>query len=606
MKPARRRSGCGLPWVFLALTFLAATPARATIRYRISLARQQEHLFQVDMEIPPAAGPTVVAMPAWNALYQVRDFASRIRGLQAMASSKSGEAGLALALTPIDKQTWRIASSRSGTESEVPPSEVLRYLIEWDDPGPFNSQLDAHHAFVNLAEILMYAPERRREDTEVVFEDLPPAWKIIAALPVGPARNSFMAEGYDALVDAPVEAGRFEDFAFDNQNAHFRVVLDGAAWNRGRLEDFLRRITTYELRLMGGAPFQEYTFFFHFGQYADVGGGGMEHSNSAAISAASVESAANVAAHEFFHAWNVKRIRPQSLEPVDYSKEQSTRALWFAEGVTSTYAAFTLERTNLWSKAQFYDDLATQISELESRPAHAWQSVEESSLDAWLEKYDRYNAPDRSISYYNKGQIDGVLLDLAIRDSTDNHKSLDDVLRTMNAQYAQAGKFYDDSAGVRGAVEEVAGKSFQDFFRRFVAGSDEIPYDDFLAIAGWQLKIEATTSPDLGFWPGAESSQGVSVSGLEPGCAAWAAGLRDGDLILPPRGKSSPQGLAAFLRGRRPGDPLTLRLRRAGQELEISFIVGSREQRRYSIVEIPNPSDRQRRIRDGILRGATN
>lgn len=592
--------------VLIAIALLAACPARATIRYRVSLAHKEEHLFQVEMEIPQSTGPTVVAMPAWNALYQVRDFAYRIRGLKAAGMSDSSEIGQSLGVSAVDKQTWQVSAPQSDAEPGASKKDLVRYSIEWDDPGPFNSQLNAHHAFINLAEILMYIPDRRHEEIEVVFDNLPPNWKLAADLPAGSDANSFTAESYDALVDSPVEAGKFEGFAFDNEGAHFRVVVDGTEWNKGRLEDFIRRITTYELRLMGGPPFKEYTFFFHFGQYADVGGGGMEHSNSTAISATSVESAAPVVAHEFFHAWNVKRIRPQSLEPVDYSKEQYTRALWFAEGVTSTYGAFALERANLWTKSQFYEDLATQISDLESRPAHKWQSVEESSLDAWLEKYDSYNSPDRSISYYNKGQLDGVLLDLAIRDATDNRKSLDDVLRAMNAEYAKAGKFYDDSLGIRSVVEEVAGRSFENFFRRFVAGADEIPYDDFLAVAGWELKVEKTTTADLGFWPGAGSSKGVEVSGLEPGSGAEAAGLRNGDVILLPRGKSAPQDFGGFLRARSAGDPLTLRIRRVGQEMEISFLVGSREDRQYSVAEIEHPSERQRRIRDGILRGTTN
>ena len=375
-------------------------------------------------------------------------------------------------------------------------------------------------------------------------------------------------------MDAPVEAGKFAGFDFDNQGAYFRVAVDATEWKKGRLEDFLRHITNYEITLMQGAPFKEYTFFFHIGSYSDVGGGGMEHANCTAISASSVESAATVAAHEFFHAWNVKRIRPQSLQPVDYSKEQPTRALWFAEGVTSTYGAYALERAGLWTKSQFYDDLASQISELQSRPAHKWQSVEESSLDAWLEKYDAYNSPDRSISYYNKGQIDGVLLDLAIRDATDNRKSLDDVLRAMNAEYAKAGKFYNDSIDIRGTVEELSGKSFEDFFRRFVAGTDEIPYDDFLAAAGWKLKIETDRTPDLGFWPGEETSKGIGVSDLDAGSAAEAAGLRDGDMIVPVPVVRAPRFLQ-LLRTRAAGDPLTLRIRRGGQELEISFLVGS-------------------------------
>jgi predicted metalloprotease with PDZ domain len=606
MKKVRGYSRHAFVSVFIAATLFAATPARATIRYRVSLAHNDEHVFQVEMEIPKGIVPTVIAMPAWNALYQVRDFTYRVQGLKGAAVSESDESGTALLLKPLDKQTWSVGSLQSPAKSEDLRKEVVRYSIEWDDPGPFNSQLNAHHAFINLAEILMYIPNRRSEDTEVVFDHLPLTWKLAAGLPAGPDENSFTAESYDALVDAPVEAGKFEDFGFENQGARFRVIVDGAEWDKGHLEDCLRRITTYELRLMGGPPFGEYAFFFHFGPYADVGGGGMEHSNSTAISATSVESAATVAAHEFFHAWNVKRIRPQALEPVDYSKEQYTRALWFAEGVTSTYGAFALERVGLWTKDQFYDDLATQISDLESRPAHKWQSVEESSLDAWLEKYDSYNSPDRSISYYNKGQLDGLLLDLEIRDATDNRKSLDDVLRAMNAEYAQAGKFYDDSMGIRRIVEQVSGKSFEDFFRRFVAGTDEIPYNDFLAAAGWELKVEKTTTSDLGFWLGTESFKGVTVSGLEPGSAAELAGLRTGDVIVPARGKPDGRELANFLRTRAGGDPLTLKVHREGQEIEIAFQVGSREDREYAIVEIPHPSERQRRIRDGVLKGTTN
>jgi predicted metalloprotease with PDZ domain len=242
-----------------------------------------------------------------------------------------------------------------------------------------------------------------------------------------------------------------------------------------------------------------------------------------------VEAAAAIAAHEFFHVWNVKRIRPRTLEPVDYTKEQYTRALWFAEGVTSCYASFALERSGLWSKKQFYDDLALQIGDLQSRAAHTRQSAEESSLDAWLEKYDAYNAPDRSISYYDKGQILGMLLDLAIRDATDNRKSLDDVLRRMNEEYAKKGKFYDDSDGIRVAVEEVAGKSFEDFFGRYVSGIAEIPYNTFLAMAGLELNGNA-----------AQADRNV-----------------------------------------RPGE-------------------------RFSISEIAHPSERQRRIREGLLRGTTD
>ena len=130
------------------------------------------------------------------------------------------------------------------------------------------------------------------------------------------------------------------------------MVVDSRDWNRATLEDSLKRITGYEVKLMGGPPFKEYTFFFHIGAYPDAGGGGMEHANCTAIGGSSVEMVSAIAAHEFFHAWNVKRIRPQSLEPVDYTKEQYSRALWFAEGVTSTYGSFALERSGIWNERQ--------------------------------------------------------------------------------------------------------------------------------------------------------------------------------------------------------------------------------------------------------------
>src|SRR5580658_1059024 len=491
------------PFIIALCSFIAALvlaqPAAATISYEVSLAQPANHLFRVRMTIPGPAPGTIVLLPAWNALYQIRDFAYRVRNVQALASSPDG---LPYHVRKLDKQTWRI-------EYPIPsppipaPAMIVEYSVEWDDPGPFSSQLNEHHAFINLAEILMYVPDRRGEEAVVSFVQVPNDWKIAAELRATPMMNApdtFTAATYDALVDAPVEAGKFDEFNFDSGGGHFRVNVDTAGWNRGRLETALHRITAYEIGLMGGAPFQEYTFFFHIGPAGEVGGGGMEHANSSEIADASLDGAISIAAHEFFHAWNVKRIRPQSLEPVDCTKEQYTRALWFAEGVTNTYASYTLERSGIWPKERFYADLASQISELDSRPARLWQSVEESSLDAWLEKYDDYRQPERSISYYNKGQIIGEMLDLVIRDVTDGHKSLDDVMKSMNDTYAKQGKYYDDTQGVRAAAEEVAGQSLQDFFRGYVAGVDEIPYDKFLGAAGLELKVETRNMADLGFW----------------------------------------------------------------------------------------------------------
>ncbi len=605
MKSARR--------IVLAFTLLiCARPAAATIGYHISLKNPEQHIFHVSMQIPAQAADQeiIVALPAWNALYQVRDFSYRVRDVRARNSA--GAAAASLPVRMLDKQTWKITLAGVGVGNGAATgadghAATLDYSIEWDDAGPFNSQLNAHHAFVNFAEVLMYVPNRRAEDTQVQFDDVPDGWRVAAELPAGAPANSFTAASYDKLVDAPAEVGKFAEFGFDEAGAHFRVVVDGKEWRREHLESILRDITKYEVRLMGGAPFTQYTFFFHFGPYPEVGGGGMEHANCTAISSSSGDAAASVAAHEFFHAWNVKRIRPQTLEPVDYTKEMYTRALWFAEGVTSTYGDYTLERSGLWTKDQFYANLAGEIGELDSRPAHRWQSVEDSSLDAWLEGYDEYRRPERSISYYNKGEILGDLLDLAIRDATDNRKSLDDVLRRMNDAYAKQGRFYDDSQGVQAAAEEVAGVKFDDFFRRYVAGTDEIPYDNFFSAAGLQLKVERRAAPELGFWPsGHGPGAQVLVSQVVPGSSAEAAGLQAGDALVALNGQPLPRYLPAWLRDHGPGDIVVLRVQRDDQDLDLKFVLGSIDQNKFSLIEMPGATGKQKRIREGWLKGRTD
>lgn len=588
----------------LAALLIFAPPASATIHYRISLKNPSQHIFQVSMDVPATGGELTVALPAWNALYQIRDFAYRVRDVQAEIPGKTPDA--ILQPEKIDKQTWRIALP-AGSSSSAQTGVRITYSIVWDDPGPFDSQLNQSHAFLNFAEVLMYVPDRRAEPCDVAFENIPSGWRAIAELPAGPDADSFDAASYDALVDAPAELGNFKERDFDDSGAHFRVVLDAGNFDFAALTHNLLRITSSEIRMMGGPPFREYTFFFHIGDYPDVGGGGMEHANGTAIAASSLEEATDIAAHEFFHAWNVKRIRPQSLAPVDFTREQYTRALWFAEGVTSTYASYTLERTGLWSRQRFYADFARQIAQLQSLPARHWQSVEESSLDAWLEKYTAYRVPARSISYYNKGQIDGVLLDLAIRSATQNRKSLDDVLRLMNQEYAEQGKFYDNSNGVRAAVEQVAGKSFEDFFRRYVSGTEEIPYQDFLSLAGLDLQVTKQVTPTLGFWPGgAFGGRESSVATIEPGSAAESAGIMPGDDILALDGKPFPANFTTWLSARTPGETVKLLVRRDGRELNFSIPVASHEDDRYSVVEASHPTGIQRRIREGILRGSTD
>jgi predicted metalloprotease with PDZ domain len=586
----------------LAALFFVSRPARATIDYSVSVAHPERHLFNVTMRVPNVRDRVFLQMPAWNALYQIRDFSSHM--LQVAARD---EAGAPLPIVKLDKQTWQVSGAGTLT---------VNYPIFWDEASPFASQLNPDHAFLNLAMVLLYVPDRRAEDTRLAFDDMPDGWRVAveldsANMPVGHRSAAYTAPSYDALVDAPVELGIFDEFRIEAGGRPIRIVIHGDPGDRSKLIDALKRIVDYEVSLMGGAPFREYLFLFHVGTV--YGGGGMEHANCTAISADVPGQLTSYAAHEFFHTWNVKRIRPRSLEPVDFTKEMWTKSLWFAEGVTSTYGAYTLVRTGLWSTQQFYGNLSSQISELESRSARRWQSVEQSSLDAWYEKYPVYNRPEDSISYYGKGELVGVALDILIRDSTDNRASLDDMMRLLNEEFARRGRFYNESEDLRAAAEEAirskalaAHPDLKDFFTRYVSGTDEIPFDDLLGRAGWLLKDAGQRHAALGFAIRREGNAPPSVSGLEPGSAALQAGVQDGDILLAFNGEPLQRSPDRWLRDHQPGERVTVKVRRNGEEKDFSFVLDRQFDAAYQVVEAPDPSEKQRRIRNGILHGTVS
>jgi predicted metalloprotease with PDZ domain len=583
---------------FLCLCLLLVPSAlRATIDYEVSLAHPEQHVFHVTMKIPDVAGEVVVQMPAWNALYQIRDFSSHVQQVEAFGGGEK------VPIEKSDKQTWRV---RGNGMIEI------HYATYWDEAGPFATQLNSEHAFISPAMILMYVPGRQSEAVSVhlLLANLPADWRLETAstwsnFESGRNRVTIVTSpNYDALADGPIEIGKFQEFELPGVTPRVTVVVHGDGWTKKKVEDDLKRICQYELKLMEGAPFERYVFILHVGKGA--GGGGMEHANSTAIGVPSDEYLSGVAAHEFFHLWNVKRIRPASLEPVDYTKEQYTRALWFAEGVTSTYGSYTLVRSGIWSKQQFYEDLGEQIGELEGRPANHWQSAEQSSLDAWLEKYPIYNRADYSASYYTKGQVLGDLLDILIRDHTDNEKSLDDVMRGMNAEFAKQGKTYRDSLDIRLMSEKIAGRSFEDFFQKHVADAEPLPYQDIFALAGLELRTVGHKRAILGFSAERDANGLLVVHGVDAEGLADRAGLRVGDVIAGWNSADVPRRLERWLRQQKAGDTLKLRVRREEKEIGLEFPLGEASETLYQVAEAAHASEKAKHIREGLLHGVTN
>lgn len=579
-----------------SVPFSLIAQSQPPISYTVALSSPDQHLVEVQIILAAGAAQRELQLPVWNALYQVRDFAQYVNWVRAKDRS-----GHLLPVRELDKSRWEIPGAQGGA--------IVEYQIYVDSPGPFGAQLNTHHAFFNLAQILMYAVDARSAPLSVRFSHIPEGWHIATPLASATA-GEFSAANYDRLVDSPVEIGNFQESDFDEAGGHFRVVVDADTtdYDMAKIVSALRKIVAAATGWMSDRPFDTYTFIYHFPR--GPAGGGMEHAFSTAIDLnadvmkQSLDALTSVTSHEFFHLWNVKRIRPQTLEPVDYTKENYTRALWFSEGVTSTAEGTIQLRAGLLDEKQYLYRLGEQITELERRPAHLTQSAEASSLEAWLEGNGYYRRPERSISYYNKGELLGVLLDLAVREASHGQASLREVLQWMNANYAKKGRFFNDSEGVREAADAVSHADLTSFFTKYVAGTEEIPWDDFFRSVGLRVEAITSTVPDAGFVASRNFDGPMSVAAVTPGSAAEHAGLQVGDIIVELQGKPGAQESRQELARLNPGDTLTVKVRsRRGGERELKWKVGSRQEISYEVKDLDQVTAQQRARRMAWLKG---
>lgn len=589
----------GMTVCFLSVVFAispGAVAQSAPIDYTVSLMDAGNHLAQVKIFLPEGAATRELQFPVWNALYQIRDFAQYVNWVRAQ-----DRAGRALSIRALDKSRWQIEGAQDGA--------VVEYQIFLDSPGPFGVQFNSHHAFLNLAQVLMYPLDARYRPMVLAFSQVPTGWKVATPL-TSLSDGRFGADNYDRLVDSPVEIGEFKESDFDEAGAHYRVIVDAEAgdYDMEKIVATLRKIVPAATTWMHDRPFDSYVFFYHFPR--GPGGGGMEHAYSTAIAlnaevlTKSPEALASVTAHEFFHLWNVKRIRPQTLEPVDYTKENYTRALWFSEGCTSTAADFIELRGGLIDEHGFEQSLAAGIGELERRSAHRTQSAEESSLDAWLEGDPYYRRPERSISYYNKGELLGIMLDLAVRKASHGRASLREVFQWMNENYAKKGKFFADSDGVREAAEAVSHADLRWFFTKYVAGTEEIPWNDFFRDVGLRLIEGKETTADAGFAASRNFDGPMTVASVRAGSEAERVGLQTGDTIVEINGKIAGQESVQEVARLNPGDELTVKVRaRRGAERELKWKVGSREEVSYELKDMESITTEQRARRTAWLKG---
>ncbi len=580
------RSSCLATLILVFMACAATAQVAPAIQYTVSLANPANHLVHVTVDLPPGTADRELQLPVWNSLYQVRDFSQYLNWIKAADMS-----GRPLPLRELDKSRWSLSGAQNGAE--------IRYEIQADLGTPYDAQLNEHHAFFHWAEVLLYSVAERGSPQQVKFSDVPDGWRMATALE-GSLAQGLSAENYDRLADSPVELGNFEEADFDEGGGHYRIAVDAdhADYNLPKIVAMVRSIVATETTWMNDRPFQSYLFIYHFPQ--GPGGGGMEHSFCTAIDVNvrtltdSPLALPSVTAHEFFHLWNVKRIVPQALAPFDFTKENYTTSLWFSEGFTSTVEDYALLRAGMMGEKEYFSRLAAQIGELERRPAHLTQSAEESSLGAWLEKYSYYRQPERSISYYNKGALLGVMLDLQMRESSHGNASLRDLFQWMNQRYAQQRQAFPDSDGVRQAADSVSHGDFQDFFKKYVTGIDEIPWDDFLKIVGLRLERHTSSVADLGFVAVRNFNASPVVTRVAADGAAYRAGLKVGDSIMELNGRVTGGDYEDRIAQVRPGETIRLRVKDRSGERELHWKVEKREDFAFELVDLPHLSPQQR------------
>ncbi len=578
-----------------------STQPQAT-EYFVSLADPASHLAHVSIRLRDGGAVRVLYMPVWNALYQVRSFAANIENIQAQ------DATGAKALAENEKiSQWRIAAPAGCV--------VVSYDIHLSSPGPFGSTLNADHGFFNWAMVLMYSPALRSQPMSIRFLDVPTLWELRdlhvfgSAAPGKVEQTIGVAANYEELVDSPAEVGVFQQSSFQQDGATYHVVVHGnpADYDMAKLDGVLKQITHAEVNWMQDRPYDEYTFLYHFPH--GPAGGGMEHAYGTAIdvNAERLKSdllpVSAVTAHEFFHLWNVKRIRPQSLEPIDYQQEMDTRALWFSEGVTSTVGDLMLVRSGLFDERQYLAQVAAEITELQRRPAHTWQSAEDSSLDAWFEGIAYYRSAERSISYYNKGELLGILLDLRMRQLTNGTKSLRDLFHYMNKEYAQQQRYFNDSSGVEAAAEAVSGQSFSEFFCSYVSWTTELPYDDFLQFVGLHVVTNTNRVGTAGFTTTANLGGQPEVSQVEPNSDAQRQGISAGDRVTTLNGAPASAYLDDELARMASGTVVHLELENRRGKRQVEIRLGARQEQSYELRDLPTVTAGQRAHRAAWIHG---
>ena len=597
--------------IILSGVAAAQEPPLKSITYNLSMSRPTSHLFEVAIavELPTEQTnkPLQFQMAKWSpGRYAVFDFAKNVQEFRA-----NGQ------VTRVDDQTWSVVPNGANRIT-------VSYKVFGNDLSGTFSQLDERHANYNGASIFMYVVGHKPDPVKLTINP-PGGWKIVNGRTDRPGQTEWTFPNWDVMIDTPTEIApdwTQDSFEVDGKKYHVVVHSFGPEGGKRRaLVKDIERIVRAEVAMWGAPEFSEYTFLIHFAA-DDHSGDGMEHLTSTqiiepgALSEAGVyEGTLGTVAHEFFHVWNVKRLRPEELGPWDFTRPLRTRGLWIAEGFTNYYGHLMLRRAGLWNDKKFLDSEAQTISRIESAQGSRLMSAEESSLSApFLDDAPHAqltNLGNTSISYYPKGELIGMVMDLLVRGRTNGRLSLDDVMRQMydefylkspNSSYYLRGRGYQ-TEDLERIVSQVSKTDFTDFFKRYVRSVEVLPYDEAFSYAGLRLiKTQAREPFDAGLSIEFEERTAI-IQNVRNGSPAEEAGLQADDEIISFAGREITKQWLKTLARYKSGDSVPITVKRDRRTIKTNIVLKEPERFDYRIEENPAATAEQKALRIAWLRG---
>jgi predicted metalloprotease with PDZ domain len=587
---------------FLLLIFMTTTSNAAgapQIAYTLTFPEAQAHYVDVEMRISGLSQKELsLKMPVWTpGSYMVREFSKNIETISATNGGK------ALVIKKVRKNTWHVNTTGISTVT-------IRYRVYAFEISVRTSFIDAEHAFLSSPDIFIY-PEGMVNQPSTIHILPYKNWTALSTSLERVNNDAFTlrSPNYDILFDSPIEVGTQDVFNFETGGVKYEVAMQGGGnYDKERLKTDMAKLVNEEVAVFGENPNMHYTFIVH---NALKSGGGLEHLSSTTLGATrnaytdakGYQNFLSLAAHEHFHLWNVKRLRPIALGPFDYDNENHTTNLWIAEGFTAYYQDLIIRRTNLYPPENYLTIVADNITAVENQPGVKIQSLADASYDAWIKAYrPNENSANTTISYYSKGNIVAMLLDLEIIHDTNGARSLDDVMRYMYNEYYKVKKRGYTDAEFKQGLEKFAGKKLDDFYAKYITGLDPVDYKKCFEYAGYKLtdENEGRNDPALGIATVVSGGK-IIVSSVLRGSAGWIDGINVNDELVAINGRrlTTTDGI---LNGKKSGDKLEITVTRDGLPIDLTVTLLKNTRVKYKIEDMGNASDKQLTVRKKWLK----